>query len=350
MFGLFRTYLAFWVVAHHLMAVPYLGKYAVQGFFVLSGYLMALVVTQVYGYSLRGFLVFAGNRLLRLLPSYWVVLCLTVFVILIVGNQTASTFRSAMYLPQTLSQWAQNATMIYPDWVPSRVSPRLSPATWALTVELFYYALIGLGLFRYRALTWAIFGLALVYHIATIILGYGFDSRYSFIPAGALAFSIGGLIYHYRFQLERSSPSIVTTYALFLVSFPLIGFIAEQLDNRNFLYVSRAIYYVNLGVSALAVAWLSKPSQSLSSKRDRFIGDFSYHLYIAHWVVGLIVGYFILDLDGPTKRWDGVMLLTLTVIFCAILSLILRRYVDHPVERLRKSFRRSRQTTERTSS
>jgi peptidoglycan/LPS O-acetylase OafA/YrhL len=239
---------------------------------------MALVVCQVYGYSPRGFMAFASNRLLRLLPSYWVVLCLSVFVVLIVGNQTSSTFRSAMYLPQTLPEWMQNATMIFPSWFPSEVQPRLSPATWALTVELFYYALIGLGLFRHKALTWIIFSAALAYHLTTIVLGYGFAFRYFFIPAGALAFSIGGLIYHYRFWLERSSPSVITTYTIFIIVFPLLGFVAEQLGSWGFLYPANALYYVNLDVSAVAVAWLSKPSQSLNYARDRFIGDFSYTL------------------------------------------------------------------------
>ncbi|MFT6073162.1 MAG: peptidoglycan/LPS O-acetylase OafA/YrhL [Yoonia sp.] len=213
-------------------------EFAVQGFFVLSGYLMALVVCQVYGYSPRGFIAFASNRLLRLLPSYWVVLCLSVFVILIVGNQTSYTFRRAMYLPQTLPEWMQNATMIFPSWFPSDVKPRLPPATWALTVELFYYALIGLGLFHYKALTWTIFSAALAYHLTTIVLGYGFAFRYSFI----------------------------------------------------------------------------------------------------------------LDLEGPTKGWDGFMLLTLTIVFLAVLSLFLRRFVDRHVEQLRKNFRPSRKRTAAPSS
>lgn len=343
MFGLFRTYLAVCVAASHLMGLSDIGHYAVHGFFILSGYLMATIMAGVYGYTPRGTVTFLLNRALRLYPSYWVVLALTVILIGITGEEASNTFRISMTLPRTAGEWLANLTMIYPAWVPSDIKPRLSPATWALTIELFYYALIGIGLMRWRSLTWAVFGLSLAYHAATILGGYGFVSRYSFLPAGALAFSAGGLIFHYRYLLERYSLSLRATYLIFIPLFAALPVLADRLDAMGLTYPSAGIFYVNLLLNALAVASLAKPSQRLNTRADRFIGDFSYHLYIAHWAVGFAVAYFFLGLPGPARGQAGLELLLLTLALSALLSLLLRTLVDAPVERLRSAAKRARE-------
>ena len=51
MFGTYRTLLALMIVALHLGGVPVIGGYAVFGFYILSGYLMTLIMQTSYGYS-----------------------------------------------------------------------------------------------------------------------------------------------------------------------------------------------------------------------------------------------------------------------------------------------------------
>ncbi|WP_298976325.1 acyltransferase [uncultured Roseobacter sp.] len=342
MFGLFRTYLALWVVASHIIALPFVGHYAVHGFFILSGYLMALVMNGVYGYSPQGTATFALNRILRLFPSYWVVLILTVGVVLILGEEVTSTYRPAIFLPTTAAEWLQNITMIFASWIPLSVQPRLAPATWALTIELFYYALIGLGLFRWRHLTWAVFILSLGYHITTIALELRYGTRYAFIVAGALPFSIGGLIYHYRFWFEQRSPDIRLTYLLFIPLFALLPAIASWLRQQGIDYPASGMFYVNMALNAVAVGWLAKPSQRFDSPADRFIGDFSYHIYIAHWTAALIAAHYIVGVARPNTTLEGGIVFVLAVLICAGLSLVLRRYVDAPVEQLRTAAKRRR--------
>ena len=62
MFGIFRTLLALAVVVDHLGGVHGMGTYAVFGFYVLSGYLMTMVLHRTYGYSISGFSRYALNR------------------------------------------------------------------------------------------------------------------------------------------------------------------------------------------------------------------------------------------------------------------------------------------------
>ena len=85
MFGVLRTTLALMVMAFHLFAgIAPLGKYAVFGFYVISGYLMTLVMNDTYGHTWSGRYAFALNRLLRLYPQYWA--AATFSIVLILGG------------------------------------------------------------------------------------------------------------------------------------------------------------------------------------------------------------------------------------------------------------------------
>ena len=52
MLGSFRFILALLVVTQHLLLIPSVGHFAVHGFFILSGFLMTLVMSDTYGYTL----------------------------------------------------------------------------------------------------------------------------------------------------------------------------------------------------------------------------------------------------------------------------------------------------------
>lgn len=336
-FGLFRTYLAVAVFASHILVIPSIGTFAVEGFFILSGYLMTLIMATTYGYTRQGIRTYAVNRALRLFPSYWVILLLTVGAILMLGEDASRAYRNTIYLPDTPWVWLQNITMIYADWNPQNIQPRLSPATWALTIELVFYALIGCGLFRSLRLTWIVVALGLGYQ-AYIVVTAVFDlARFpNFILSGALPFGIGGLLFHYRYQLARFSPGTTLTYALFIPAFALLGAAAIWLRSQGMGMLSNGLGYVNLLLCAAAVAALAQPGTRNTSAADRFIGDFSYHLYISHWVVAMVVANLLFGVSQPLRWPEGLMVFLSSAIICVVLSLMLQVLVDRPVETLRR--------------
>ena len=77
MFGILRTLLAINVVLLHIFNVPKLGNYSVSFFFVLSGFLMTLIMNKTYGFTSSGVVFFWKNRILRLYPVYLVLLSIT---------------------------------------------------------------------------------------------------------------------------------------------------------------------------------------------------------------------------------------------------------------------------------
>lgn len=198
MFGFFRTYLAIWVMIYHIIEVPIIGKYAVFAFFILSGFLMTTIMHTTYGFTVVGFKKYAINRFLRLYPSYWVVATLTILLISVIGHEYSSQFKSALQIPTTLTDSFFNLTMIFPAWTPWEISPRLSPPTWALTIEIAFYLVIGVGISKSINLTCVWFGLSIIYYAITYYLELSNSARYSNFLAASLPFSIGALLYFYK--------------------------------------------------------------------------------------------------------------------------------------------------------
>ncbi|MEJ2410726.1 MAG: hypothetical protein P8Y48_15825 [Novosphingobium sp.] len=198
MFGTYRLALALIVMMHHLLAIPVVGQYAVFSFFVISGFLMTAVMAGTYGYGTGGFLRFAANRALRLYPAYLFAVCLAICVIVLCGETFTQSYRAAMFLPRGTSAWAANLSMIFPRAIPYHFVPRLLPATWALTVELTFYVLIGLGLSRTRVTSLVWLAASLIYTAAMFAAGADYYHHYALIPAGSLPFATGACIWHWR--------------------------------------------------------------------------------------------------------------------------------------------------------
>ena len=156
--GLFRFFLAVNVMIFHILKVPNIGPFAVYSFFVLSGFLMTTIMKENYGYNLLGFKIYAFNRFLRLFPLHWILLLIAFTIVLLVGDNFASAYNGSFGIPTDVISIIANITLIYPSFHPIEVTPRLSPASWALTVELFYYILIGIGISKTKKVTiiWAI--------------------------------------------------------------------------------------------------------------------------------------------------------------------------------------------------
>jgi peptidoglycan/LPS O-acetylase OafA/YrhL len=78
------------------------------------------------------------NRALRLYPAFWFAVAVSLVLYSYYGALYPEGKFEMMQTPQTVVAWLSNLTMIFPYWMPNQVEPRLSPATWALVVELFF--------------------------------------------------------------------------------------------------------------------------------------------------------------------------------------------------------------------
>ena len=344
MFGTYRTILALAVIAHHLLSVPAIGQYAVHGFFILSGYLMTLIMHKSYGYSARGILSFGFNRFLRLYPSYWIVLILSAAIILWVGEENARSYHSGIYLPSTAGEWLQNLSLIYANWFPMQAFPRLAPPTWALTLELLFYLLIALGVSKSKRITVAWFAVSVVFTVGTHFSNNGYDYRYLFLGAASLPFSIGALIFHYRETILPKLRRFADTRSLviLLVLFTFNSIAAGGFKLLGFpLFLQSLCFYANLVLNVAVISILAgRPKLPISEALDKWIGDFSYPLYLFHWQAGMLVSFLFFQEPQRGPNLNGLLCCSGALILCAVVSYLIIRFVDRPVETLRSSVRK----------
>jgi peptidoglycan/LPS O-acetylase OafA/YrhL len=339
MFGIYRTLLALFVVASHLMSITVIGQYAVHGFFILSGYLMTYIMSHNYGYNLAGIRGFCINRFLRLFPTYWVLCVAIILILFFAGSTNTLAFNYNMGIPRGTLSWLQNLTMFYVDMIPMTVNPRLSPPTWALTVEILFYALIAVGLSKTRrsTLVWA--GLSVLYIIATHWFKLDNSYRYSAVMAGSLPFAAGALLYHYRDHMAarlgwlKTRIGLATVVALFLLNC-LCGCLVVLIGLND--AIRHICYYLNLLLNlTLIFALLDGFPFSFPKRVDAIIGDYSYPLYLLHYPAGLASSLIIF---GEVRRGfhiDGFCVMCFTLILCVIVSYAITRWVDHPIQGFR---------------
>lgn len=336
MFGAYRTFLALLVVAQHLGGIPRIGAYAVFGFYCLSGYLMTLIMQTSYGYTSLGVRKYALNRFLRIYPIYWISTLLSVGLILYFGSAYVSEYLPIMFMPDSFSEFIKNLLLFFPF----RDVPRLTPPAWALTVEIFFYILIGLGLSKSRLVTIIWFLVSVFYHVLALILEFGWEHRYFTILAASLPFSTGALIYHYKQEVtqyfNRISGRAYSHLPVLLLLLFLLNWFLGYISNQS----TGFFFYINFILCTLMVSvLLSRKELPFISKRlDKWLGDFSYPIYLIHYQIGIIVIVLISFFGMELKRPD-LTLMFISVPVIILFSWLITVSIERPIEMIRSKIK-----------
>jgi peptidoglycan/LPS O-acetylase OafA/YrhL len=278
---------------------------------------MTTIMQDSYKYTADGRTAYLINRFLRIFPSYWIAIIFSVVVIFFVGQEYAKNFHGALAIPKDLTEILQNLFILFPDFIPYKVEPRLSPATWAITVELFFYLLIGLGISKNIMFTrvWVLVSVLFVCY--SYAANQPANYRYASFFAASLPFSIGSLIYFEKENIHRymDRNSIFSLYYLVVA---LIGNIAlftllYYLSGQK-IEVRELGRYLNLIIGSLLIVKLLyyKPPKNLK-KIDNSFGDYSYPVYLTHWSAGLLAAYTMSELSITNMTVQFAMAVTVCV-------------------------------------
>ena len=344
MFGSLRTTLALMVMVHHLFLPDALGPYAVFGFYILSGYLMTLIMHESYGFHKAGRINFAINRVLRLFPMYWVAAVFSLVLIYMIGGEAVKQYHRSMFIPSDVKSILENVFMIFPGWRSDEINPRLVPTTWALTVEMFFYLMICVGASKniFRVKVWFLASLA--YVGLTFYIGGSTADRYFPIAAASLPFSIGGLLYFFSKSVKNRSlflKSKLSTNKLFatMIINVMIWILAKHVLKLG--EIAELGFYLNLVIcSALIFSIILGGRLALIGKRaDKFIGELSYPIYLMQWQVGLLVS--VLLFGHPLHEFSilGLWSLAVSVVTVIGLSIGMIFLVDRPVQTVREKIK-----------
>ncbi|MCC0176432.1 acyltransferase [Waterburya agarophytonicola K14] len=321
------------VVALHLGGIKLIGIYAVFGFYILSGYLMTLIMHKSYGYSINGIIKFTFNRFLRIYPLYWLSCLISLLLILWVGKNYAFNYHEALCLPQNITSAIKNIFIL----LSTQETPRLTPPAWALTVEIFYYMVIALGLSKNKTLTIGWFLFSVLYHLLINFKGLGLNYQYFIIPAASLPFAIGGLTYFYQNKLISILESL-KYFEYFISPITLmILFIFNWLLGLNFEIFGNFSFYTNCLIHALIIISLLNIDSLpyISKKTDKWIGSFSYPVYLIHYQIGLFI-LVIFDNLGIGYQRPSIALMFASILPILIVSWLLNTYIKNPIETIRR--------------
>jgi len=293
--GALRLLLALSVVAGHTSAIRWLplaqAGAAVQIFFVISGFYMALILNEKY-IGAGSYRIFIANRFVRIYSVYLVVAAATAVLaltlhtdiklfdaqhlaefgtrakIFIFGSNIAifgldSFDFLALQDKALVLATASSAHPLHVDEM------RLVPQAWSLGVELMFY-LVAPFIVRQVRLLWFV-GLASL-ALRVVLWQIGLADKiwsYNFFPTSLALFALGGLLYHAQRTplFQRWAPTLAP-FAIYATALALFT-------------------YSDLpGLLSWALLIASVPFLFHLTKRnafDRLVGELSYPIYLVHY-------------------------------------------------------------------
>jgi peptidoglycan/LPS O-acetylase OafA/YrhL len=352
--GTIRFLLALAVVCAHVGKLPYTvqlgGQLAVQSFYIISGFLIALVWTNKYERRSNGLFLFYSNRAARIYILYWVVLVISIVVALVIKSLThdfPSYFgsRPRALLPYTIftniwifgSSWAFWLGFDWPDGplyftmdftsssYPVWGTMILAPA-WTLDLELTFYLLAPLLVSLRLRYIFAIIAASLVARFSWYAMGHDVDPwNYRFFPFEIGLFMLGVAAYRVSSMVAwQPNPNLLKIVFTALVA-SIIGYGSLRLPNGSF------NSFIYLFIFAALIPYVFNLTHSW--RFDGFLADMSFPLYLAHWPVASI-SVFIRDrFVAQPAEYRGIVPAIASVAVAALLVI----FVERPVERWRRS-------------
>ena len=352
--GILRLLLALSVIADHTSG--FFGNHlvggptAVQSFYLISGFYMALVLNGKYNFA-GSYWPFIIQRILRLYPLYILILIstlvwawaglhwtgtahtnasnwfsqdldplaktlLSVSQIVLIG-QDAVSFFILTGTPLSLHYASHSLTAANPAW-----SYLLVPQAWSISVEILFY-LLAPFLVR-MSVKWQILFVAGTMAVRSAIywgLGLNYDPwTHRFMPIELGIFALGSLAYQFydRFQIQLRKRRELAFVALGLIVL------------LSLLYSNAEIAFKRPGFNVLILA--SLPSLFAVFQKnaiDSWIAELSYPVYMVHMLVIYVVHGWI---ERLPEGYQGVIYAVVSIVAAGLLYMFFMK----PLELVRK--------------
>ena len=367
--GLLRVILALVVVAgHNQLAHIDIATgviVAVKAFFVISGFYMALILTERYNDA--GLSIFWTNRLLRLMPMYYLMLAVTFLAatrspmstlgVLIDLRPWKNVLSSQgwgwlkAYLVFTNLSGLGIETTVYGCLDPATMTLHpfrggcagdilnrfvLIPQAWSISVELVFYAFAPLIIRSSNRQLAVLLGISGLVRLAIVTTSLNVNPwNRSVAPFETIYFLLGVTSYRlYAYSRSRRIPT----------GLPRIATLGMWTFTAGFAWLSSAF-----GLSVLNESWLwwfyfasltlALPFVfrfSKESRLDAAIGELSYPIYLSHvLVLGMFHEYggrWLHDAVGGHLGWQLLNIGTVLLLSQALVTL-----VGQPVDRFRRA-------------
>lgn len=356
--GTVRFLLALWVAVSHahgsaLFGIQLFdGGTAVQCFYVISGFLITMVLNERAEYRSVG--KFYVSRYLRLWPPYILIALLTwwlakPWLVSILPPDTGIMAKAAIIVA--------NLTLFAQDWIlflkfdggglgftehfgllkpPQPYSFIIVPQAWSLGIELTFYLIAPFVCRKWwSVMLLFLFGLGTRLVLGWLGLFYG-PWLMRFAPAEMMLFAAGGLSYFVGRLVYGHYPRAIHVAGLAgIAGFVALTAAADWITPRLSVCCGAInttlvlIYWPVLLFTALSAAPMFYATRR--NRLDQLLGELSYPIYLCHILVGHMLDVW------KSRLWPDEGNLTYLALVIAV-SLALVYGVIGPLELLRKRF------------
>jgi peptidoglycan/LPS O-acetylase OafA/YrhL len=349
--GIIRLILALAVVVEHSTSLFGIhsvgGQIAVQTFYIISGFYMSLILNEKYIKKNNSYKLFISNRFMRLFPIYWVVLLLTIFLSLIIyalsGGKDAGqfalyiTYAKNMDITSLIFLIFTNIFLFFQDIVmflglntstghlfftPNfrNTSPQLwnflfIHQAWTIGVELTFYLFAPFIVRRRPKFIMILIVLSAFLRFILYKSGMHNDPwTYRFFPTELVFFLFGNISYRIYVKIREMKIKNLHLDVLLGITF-IFTLIYDWIPVPHkaylyFLFMFLAIPFIFLRTKG----W----------KKDTFIGELSYPVYISHLFILSLITIFNIPLIGG----QGFTLSILSIVFSILLNLVIAKKVE----------------------
>lgn len=332
--SLVRYFLCLGVITSHyfiLNGIPNIwcvgGDMRIGIFFAMSGFL-------IYGSyeKHRDARKYFHNRVTRILPTYFTILLLSAILLAFLSSLPANEYFSSPQFWKYLGCNALFLNFLEPSlpgvFSTENVLPAVNGALWTLKVEWAFYIFIPIFFWIVKRFRWnekmaslAVCFLSVAYIFIMKELYHQTGNRlfhilsYQFFGQGIYFFS-GVMIYHYRKYLVEKN-----------ILFPLLASVAVYSIVLNFggqggLLSENILFSVVPPVAS--VAMLSFALGKNICNFQRFLGNYSYEMYLVHFPILQTLVHF-----GITKNLPPLLGLLLSVAIIVLTAILVSKIVKN---------------------
>lgn len=353
--GFLRFILSLSVLVAHtepFFGIKFLGGMgSVQLFFIISGFYMTMVLNKKY-VGKGSYWLFISNRFLRLYPSYFIVLLVTILVSLIFlsgedsvihqwleninslneKNIIILSFVNIVIFGQDLIMFLgldqiSNSLYFTSNFRESNIFVYkflFLPQAWSISIELMFY-IVAPFIVR-RKLKYIVLLILLSILLRAYIYFYlnlAFDPwSYRFFPTELALFLFGSLAYKFYETIDHNKKLATSHYLVILIYFILI-FSHKQILDSSIILSQLKLWGIYI-LSIFVIPYLFFITKN--NRIDKFIGELSYPIYLIHMLVIAILSRF---------SFESYLSETACIV-SVLFSILLIKYIEEPIEVFRQ--------------
>jgi peptidoglycan/LPS O-acetylase OafA/YrhL len=358
--GYLRFILAISVIASHnglILGSSFIGgQMAVESFFIISGFYMALILNKKYLDIKHPYKTFIINRFLRIYPTYWIVLLLSVLLSLYwlhlgMDNyfNTYVAYARQINLFSLLFLIFSHITIFGQDLVlfvglnthsgnlfltnnflqtnPPLFTFMFIPQAWTLALEFMFYLLAPFLVRKSSKILVLVIFLSLLLRIILYMNGLNHEPwTYRFFPTEIIFFIFGIFSYRIFSAIKKKHINKEVFIIIYAVTFIYTFFYSHlPLLGLGWFNITQWVYYLALIVFIPFIFLFSQ-----KSKFSNFVGEFSYPIYISHLLISIVlINFKIIKFNNP---YFSLMSAVVSILF----SYVLLKLIIYPIDKFRQ--------------